>query len=78
MKYEEKRIKMGGNIKTGERQPAIQPYEWDIDISATTRSTKMNPIRTKNIKLKTEAHGRTEFELQSRSEKYEQYNNVGH
>ena len=69
MKYEEKIIKMGGNIKTGDRQPAIQPYEWEIDISATTRSTKMNPIKTINIKLKTEAHGRTELELQRRSEK---------
>ena len=69
MKYEEKIIKMGGNIKTGDRQPAIQPYEWEIDISATTRSTKMNPIKTIKIKLKTEAQGRTEFELQRRSEK---------
>ena len=69
MKYEEKIIKMGGNIKTGDRQPAIQPYEWEIDISATTRSTKMNTIKTINIKLKTEAHGRTELELQRRSEK---------
>ena len=69
---------MGGNMNTGDRHPAIQPYEWDIDIRATTRSTKINPIKPKNIKLNIEAQGRTVFELHNRSEKYEQYNNVGH